>query len=157
MEIQTILFAVSQAYRAFKDAFTGQATTDALLSVFRTTLEETLGSHEILYDYIWGKDSLQIDGISQNHVPQPGDTLIMDVSVGKDGVWCDVCRTFFVGEPTDQQRQMYALVCSSLRAGHHALQAGIPSSDIYHAVDSVYAEKGKNWFIMPATGWEKSL
>lgn len=101
IEIQTILQSVSKAYRAFRDAYAPGKTTDWLLAVFRKSLEQDLGTYEIAYDYIWGKDSVNIDGVSADHIPQPGDTLVMDISVGKDGVWCDVCRTFFVGEPTE--------------------------------------------------------
>lgn len=144
MEIQTILQSVSKAYRAFRDAYAPGKTTDWLLAVFRKSLEQDLGTYEIAYDYIWGKDSVNIDGVSADHIPQPGDTLVMDISVGKDGVWCDVCRTFFVGEPTEEQKAAFALIKESLRAGHKALKSGVPASQIYGAANSVYVPQGKS-------------
>ena len=143
MNIIKILQAVSLAYRAFKNSYKDGRSTDELFLIFEKSLKDTLGEYEIVYDYIWGKDTLNVDGVTKNYIPQVGDTLIMDISVGKDGVWCDVCRTFFVGEPTAEQRAVYELVKSSLRAGQNALKLGAKASDIYKAVNTVYALKGK--------------
>lgn len=138
-----ILQAVSVAYKAFQKGFAFGESSDELFSVFENSLKETLGEYEIVYDYIWGKDSLHIDGVTKNYFPKVGDTLIMDISVGKDGVWCDVCRTFFVGEPTEEQRQVFEMIRRSLRKGQEALKAGAKASDVYREVDGVYALNGK--------------
>ena len=143
MKIVEILQAVSIAYKDFKNAYEQEKTTDELFLVFEKSLTQSLGEYEIVYDYIWGKDTLNIDGVTKNYIPQKGDTLIMDISVGQSGVWCDVCRTFFVGEPTAEQRAVYELVKASLRAGHKALDVGAKARDIYKAVNTVYALKGK--------------
>ena len=143
MQIQENLRAVATAYKAFKSAFAPNKTTDELFATFEASLRETLGEYEIVYDYIWGKDSLNIDGVTKNYMPQLGDTLVMDISVGKNGVWCDVCRTFFVGEPSKKQREIFDMVERSLRAGHKALQTGAKASDIYTAVNTVYESNGK--------------
>lgn len=143
MQIIEILKAVSTAYKVFKSAFVFGKTTDELFVSFEDSLRQSLGEYEIVYDYIWGKESLNIDGVTKNYIPMLGDTLIMDVSVGKNGVWCDVCRTFFVGEPTEKQRAIFEMVERSLRAGHKALRLGAKASDIYAAVNSVYKLDGK--------------
>lgn len=143
MEIRKILEAVKNAYIRFKNAFALGVTADALFSVFQDSLREDLGEYEIVYDYIWGKDSGNIDGVTQNYTPQTGDALVMDISVCKDGVWCDVCRTFFVGEPTDKQKEIFAMIKASLRRGQATLTAGAKASDIYRAVNTVYETNGK--------------
>ena len=141
--IERQLKAVSFAYKEFKNAFKYGKTVDELFAVFEQSLKNSLGEYEIVYDYIWGKESVNIDGVTKNYIPQVGDTLIMDISVKKDGLWCDVCRTFFVGEPSEEQRSIFELVKESLRAGHKALKVYAKASDIYFAVNSVYALNGK--------------
>ena len=144
MDIKTILNAVGKAYRDFARGFDQSKTTDELFEVFEQSLKHSLGKYETVFDYIWGADTLNIDGVTKNYVPQKGDTLIMDISVGVDGVWCDVCRTFFVGDPTPAQTSAYETVLASLRAGHKALGAGIRASDIFNAVNKVYEEAEKS-------------
>ena len=68
----------------------------------------------------------------------------MDISVGVDGVWCDVCRTFFVGEPSVEQIEAYKTILASVRAGHKALMEGAEACDIYAAVNAVYENVGKS-------------
>lgn len=143
MEIKLLLEAVSDAYKLFRENFEYGKNTDEMLEVFKNSLKKPLGSVDLFYDYIWGKDSLNIDGVTENYIPKEGDTLIMDVSVGKNGVWCDVCRTFFVGDATPLQREIFELVKSTLRAGHKSLKLGARAADVYNAVNGVYIEAGK--------------
>ena len=144
MSIQKILFSVSEAYKSFIKSFAYGKTVQELFAVFQESLQNSIGNYEIVYDYIWGKDSLNIDGVTDwNYIPKLGDTLIMDISVGKDGVWCDVCRTFFVGEPTEEQKKIFELVKESLRVGSQALRIGAKSSDVYKAVNAFYLLNGK--------------
>lgn len=142
-DINKILQAVAVAYRDFKNAFRPERSSDELWDSFQNSLRGSLGEYEIVYDYIWGKDTLNIDGVTKNYIPKTGDTLIMDISVGKDGVWCDVCRTFFVGTPTERQRSVFERVKQSLREGHKALKAGAKARDIYQNADTMYALNGE--------------
>ena len=143
MDIQTILRAVGKAYRDFAQGFAPGKTTENLFLAFETSLKESLGEYETVFDYIWGADTLCVDGVTKNYVPRAGDTLIMDISVGVGGAWCDVCRTFFVGEPSSAQIVAYETVLASLRAGHRALGAGVAACDVYQAVNNVYGSVGK--------------
>ena len=143
MEIKVILNAVKKAFLDFKEAFTISKNSDQLFEVFSSSLKESLGDYQTVYDYAWGKDSVNIDGVTKGYMPKKGDTVIMDVSVGKNGVWCDVCRTFFIGEVSEEQRKTFELVKKSLRTGHLSLRAGVKASDIYNAVNAVYKKEGK--------------
>ena len=143
-KLREILYATSQAYKDFMTSFSYGKTTDELFFAFRNSLRESLGKYEIVYDYIWGKDSANIDGITVgSYVPQEGDTLIMDISVGKDGIWCDVCRTFFVGEPTKEQRETFEWIKEILRAGQQTLKTGVQASEIYKIINAMYEMRGK--------------
>jgi len=76
---------------------------------------------------------------------EAGDFLLIDFGAVVDGYVSDITRTFVVGEATEKQREIYAIVLESLRAGIDAIRAGIPG-DIPHEeakrviLDSPYAE-----------------
>jgi Xaa-Pro aminopeptidase len=136
------LIAVAKAYKEFKNCFEYGKTTDQLFENFKKSLDVSLGEYEIVYDYIWGKESLNIDGQTTGYYPKDGDTLIMDISVGKDGVWCDVCRTYFVGEITNAQLEIYEMIKRSIKAGEHVLKAGVKANELYSAVNGEYEKCG---------------
>ena len=138
------LTAVKNAFYAFKNAFSLGKNTDELFDVFKNSLDNELGSYEILYDYIWGEDTAGIDGVTKNYTPKIGDAVIMDISVKFGGVWCDVTRTFFVGEPTKEQLIRYEMLKSAIKNGESALKHGAKACDIYNAVNSEYLKNGYN-------------
>ena len=137
------LIAVAKAYKEFKNCFEYGKTTDQLLENFKKSLDVSLGEYEIVYDYIWGKESLNIDGQTTGYYPKDGDTLIMDISVGKDGVWCDVCRTFFVGEISKEQEQTFEFLKKALNVGQKAIKKGAKACDVYNAVNGEFLKIGK--------------
>ena len=143
MDIKIILSAVAKAYKDFKENFKLEKTTDELFKNFSDSLKKSLGEYQTVYDYIWGEDTLNIDGVTNNYLPKKGDTVIMDISVGVGDVWCDVCRTFFVGEISKEQREGFELIKKTVRAGHSSLKVGVTAESVYQAVNSVYNEKGK--------------
>lgn len=143
MKTKEILLCVGKAYKDFQRAFSFGKTTDELFAAFEASLNQSLDTYEMVYDYIWGADTLNIDGVTKGYIPRKGDTLIMDISVGVDGVWCDVCRTYFVGEISAAQEEAYQTILDSVRAGHAALREKAKACDIYAAVNAVYAKKGK--------------
>lgn len=143
MTTRDILCAVANAYRHFRASFSYQKSSDELFDAFCDSLTQELGEYEIVYDFLCGKDTVNVDGITKGYFVQPGDTVLMDISVGKDGVWCDVCRTYFVGGITEEQRRRFEMIRSSLRAGERALRAGAVARDIYGAVNAVYEQQGE--------------
>ena len=144
MKTECILEAVATAYRAFRAQFVLGKSAEELFAVFTASLDRSLGEYELLCDFLCGGDTVNIDGITRDYVPKRGDTILIDISVGKDGAWCDVCRTYFVGEPSEAQRETFALICEALRAGERALRAGALACDVYAAVNDVYEREGKH-------------
>ncbi len=66
--------------------------------------------------------------------PRPlgrGDLLLIDFGAVVGGYVSDITRTFVVGEATEKQREIYAIVLGSLQAGIDAIRAGIPG-DVPH-------------------------
>lgn len=142
-KLNTILKAVANAFSVFSDNFKYGKTSDELFEPFLAALKDRLGEYDILYDYIWGKDSLNIGGVSKGYIPKDGDSVIMDISVGKDGVWCDVTRTFFVGGVSDKQTHIFELIKESIRMGEKVLKVGACAGDIHKALNEVYERDGK--------------
>ncbi len=136
------LTAVANAFSAFKKAFSHSNNTDELFKVFLNSLDNELGCYEIAYDYIWGEDTTGIDGTTKNYTPKLGDTVIMDISVKFDGVWCDVTRTFFVGEPSKKQVEVFKMIKNAIKNGETALRNGAKASEVYNAVNSEYLKNG---------------
>lgn len=142
-EIRKLLAAVSKAFKEFKSGYRKDVACERLFGNFTDTLNKELGEYELKYDYLCGKDSLNIDGITEGYVPKTGDTIIMDISVGKGGVWCDVCRTYFIGVVNDEQRKVYEMIRRSIKAGEQVLKDGAKASDIYQAVNGIFALRGQ--------------
>ncbi len=143
MQIRETLKAVGKAFTEFKKSFKFGMDTDQLFIHFKNSLTESLSDYQIVYDYVWGKDTLNIDGVTKGYIPKEGDTLIMDVSVGKNGVWCDVCRTFFVGNISREQREVFEMIKASIREGQKAIKKGALASEVYKAVNGVHERQGK--------------
>lgn len=77
-----------------------------------------------------------------------GDMVIIDVGGLVDGYHSDMTRSWVIGEPTAQQREMFALTAASQRAGLDALGAGVAAVDVDAACRDLYAEAGYgDWFV----------
>jgi len=143
-KIRFLLHSIQVAFGEFQIKFKGGLRSEILFENFTNSLRNTLESYEIYYDYIWGKDSVNVDGVTNGeYIPQEGDTLIMDISVGKDGVWCDVCRTFFVGSPTENHREIFEMLKKALREGQKALTPKARACDVYKNVNAFFKKNGK--------------
>ena len=142
-DINKNLIAVANAFKAFKAQYKKGIDCFTLFENFTDVLDKELKDYQIKYDYICGKDTLNVDGVTKNYLLADGDTIIMDISVGFDGVWCDVTRTFFVGGYSSNQEQIFNLIKDSLERGKKALKNGAFALDIYNAVNQAFVEKGK--------------
>ncbi len=136
------LTAVKNAFSAFKKGFSLGKNSEELFKPFISSLDNELGAYEILYDYVLGEDSTGIEGKTQNYTPKLHDTIIMDISVKFGGVWCDVTRTFFVGEPTTKQTEVFKMLKSAIKNGETALKHGAKASEVYNAVNSELQKSG---------------
>jgi Xaa-Pro aminopeptidase len=81
-----------------------------------------------------------------------GDTVIIDVGALVDGYHSDMTRSWVIGEPTAQQREIYELVAVSQRAGLAATQPGARTKDIDSACRDVFIEAGFGDWYLHGTG-----
>ena len=77
-----------------------------------------------------------------------GDTVIIDVGALVDGYHSDMTRSYVIGEPTDEQREVYALVEASHAAGVAALRPGMSARDLDTVCRDVFDQAGRlDWYL----------
>ena len=77
-----------------------------------------------------------------------GDTVIIDVGALVDGYHSDMTRSYVIGEPTDEQRDVYALVEASHAAGVAALRPGMSARDLDTVCREVFDQAGRlDWYL----------
>jgi Xaa-Pro aminopeptidase len=80
-------------------------------------------------------------------VIEAGHTVVIDVGALYDGYHSDMTRTFFVGEPTPQQLELYDVVLSAQRAGVAAVEAGLSTAELDAVCRDAITEAGYgDWF-----------
>lgn len=80
-------------------------------------------------------------------VIEAGHTVIIDVGALYDGYHSDMTRTFFVGEPTAEQLQLYEIVLAAQCAGVAAVEAGLSTSQLDSVCRDAISESGfGEWF-----------
>ena len=82
-----------------------------------------------------------------NTLIEPGHTVIIDVGAMCDGYHSDMTRTFFVGEPTPQQLELYEVVLAAQCAGVAAVVSGISTAELDAVCrDTIAATGFGEWF-----------
>ncbi|HSP28535.1 MAG TPA: M24 family metallopeptidase, partial [Ilumatobacteraceae bacterium] len=77
-----------------------------------------------------------------------GDTVIIDVGALVDGYHSDMTRSYVIGEPTEEQRRVYALVEASHAAGSAAVRSGLSARELDTVCRSVFDEAGHlDWYL----------
>lgn len=85
-------------------------------------------------DIISGQRTADIEGDATDRVLQKGDILLLDLQVNHDGVWSDLTRVFFMGQPDNEQREIYDKVLCALIAGEKLLKPGTRGCDIWETM-----------------------
>jgi Xaa-Pro aminopeptidase len=73
---------------------------------------------------------------------QDGDMVVMDFGGIKDGYGSDTTRTVHVGEPTDEERDVFEVVRRAQQAGYEAVRPGVACQDIDRAARMVIKDAG---------------
>ena len=89
-----------------------------------------------------GKKSSMPHGVPGDNVIQPGDFLTLDFGAVVDGYHSDMTRTVAVGQPTEKQKEVYAVVLEAQLAGLAALKDGISGFDADKAARDVIEQAG---------------
>jgi Xaa-Pro aminopeptidase len=83
---------------------------------------------------------------------EDGDMVVLDFGGLKDGYGSDTTRTVHVGEPTDEEREVYEVVRQAQQAGFDAVQPGVECQEIDRAARKVIADAGYGEHFIHRTG-----
>ena len=90
----------------------------------------------------FGKNCAEPHHDTDGSILQQGDSIILDVGLTWQSYCSDMTRTVFMGQPTDEQKRVYDLVCAANAAGRAAVRPGIPLKDVDRAARKVIEEGG---------------
>lgn len=81
-----------------------------------------------------------------------GDTVILDIYAPVDHYHCDMTRTVFWKEVTEEQKRIYEIVKEANAAGIVAVRPGIPLKEVDRAARKVIEEAGYGKYFTHRTG-----
>ncbi|MCF0247649.1 MAG: aminopeptidase P family protein [Synergistes sp.] len=80
------------------------------------------------------------------------DVIILDLGCRYRSYCSDTTRTFFVGEPTQEQRDVYEIVRLAQAAGEAAVQPGVTGEEVDRAARSVIEKAGYGKYFFNRVG-----
>lgn len=133
---------------------------EKLLGVARIGMweHEVAGELEAFIRGLGAEDNFQLMSASHHnrsvHRPldrilQQGDVLLGEITPAVEGEFLQICRTAVLGEPTDLQREKFALLDTGLRAGMKAAKPGTPTKDVVEAINAPINEAGYAKYTVP--------
>jgi Xaa-Pro aminopeptidase len=81
-----------------------------------------------------------------------GDMVVLDFGGLRDGYGSDTTRTVHVGEPTDEERAVHALVRAAQQAAFEAVRPGVPCAEIDRIARAVLTDAGHGDHVPHRTG-----
>ena len=154
-EIERLRVVARAADAAFADVielpFAGRAETEIAAQLDRLLREH---GHQRVDFTIVGSGP---NGASGHHEPgerriQPGDAVVMDFGGMRDDYCSDITRTVFVGDPSDEEREVYAIVRAAQQAAFEAVRPGVAAQDVDRAARAVITEAGYGERFVHRTG-----
>lgn len=156
-EIARIMRACEIADRAFADVVCALQARPTEAEI-RNELEYRMRAH--------GADGPSYDTIvasGPDHAARPhhqtsdrviveGDTVVIDVGALVDGYHSDMTRSFVVGDPTDEQQDLYDHLLEVQLAGLAAVSAGVLAKDVDAACRHRVTESGYGDWYLHSTG-----
>lgn len=151
------------------------AAADAALAEVAPLLGSGLSEHDVRTELeyrmrLHGADGASYDTIvasGPEHAARPhhevsagpggrtivdGDTVVIDVGGLVDGYHSDMTRSYVVGEPSTDQRELYDLLLAVQLEGLAAVRAGVPARDVDAVCRRAIAEAGYAEWILHSTG-----
>ena len=154
-EIERLSVVAHAADAAFADVislpFAGRAEAEVAAELDRLLREH---GHERVDFTIVGSGP---NAASGHHEPgerriEPGDAVVMDFGGMRDDYCSDITRTVFVGEPTDEAREVYAIVRTAQQAAFEAVRPGVAAEEVDRAARAVITDAGYGERFVHRTG-----
>jgi len=154
-EIQRLRAVANGADAAFADVielpFAGRAETDVAAELDRLLREH---GHQRVDFTIVGSGP---NAASGHHEPgerriEAGDAVVMDFGGVRDDYCSDITRTVFVGEPSREEREVYAIVRAAQQAAFEAVRPGVAAEEVDRAARAVITDAGYGERFVHRTG-----
>ncbi|MFF2053356.1 M24 family metallopeptidase [Leifsonia sp. NPDC058194] len=81
-----------------------------------------------------------------------GDMVVLDFGGLMDGYGSDTTRTVHVGEPTDEEHEVFEIVKRAQQAAFDAVAVGVPCQDIDRAARAVISDAGYGEYFIHRVG-----
>ena len=137
--------AMEAAYQTLKRVFKEEITEAQVITVMQQSIIEN-GSNPkdpeapaFYFTVAAGNDSVIPHGNPENdpyHVIKPGDVVVIDMGARYKGYVSDMTRTFFIGEPTDYQKEIYNIVLETNKKTTDAVRSFI----LYRKLEKISRE-----------------
>lgn len=145
-QIKTIENCVHITENAYRYLMNRNVKNETELSLFRyveeSIMEDTSYANGKVYDFLAGNRTAEVSGFPSNYKLCKGDTLIADLLPRHNGVYADMTRTFFAGEPTACQRMVYEILLEAMGNAEGMLKPGNRACDVYESVWSTFKKHG---------------
>ena len=93
-------------------------------------------------DFISGPRTAEIGGDPTDRKLEKNDIFMLDLSLRYNTGWCDTCRTFFIGEPTDEMKNAYQIVLDAMKNAQSLVKTGVVACSVKAATEKFLEEKG---------------
>lgn len=113
-----------------------------------------LGAEGVAFETIVasGYRSSMPHGVASDKVIESGDLVTFDFGALYKGYCSDMTRTVMVGEPTEKQREIYAIVLEAQKRGVAAIRPGMTGKELDEVCRSYIREKGYGDYFGHGTG-----
>ena len=129
--IKELLSATENVYSLVPKLDFRNLTEKQLKRYVLSEYRKELGSFSFKGDILSGERSAVGEGDATERIIKRGDAIILDLLPKKFGVCADVTRTFFFGEPSEEQRTVYETVKNALLTTEKLLGKKVVVGDIY--------------------------
>ena len=126
-----------------------QISAELMVQLFREGSEAELPFSPIVST---GPNTANPHASPSSRILQEGEMLLIDWGASFEGVFSDITRTFFCGEPNDQMKQIANLVEKANAAARLGGRAGMPAGEVDRLARDIIKEGGFGEYFTHRTG-----
>jgi Xaa-Pro dipeptidase len=143
-EIGIIQAAMTASLRVHKAVWEGlhEGISTTEVTDFIAAAHAKLGMRHIFAAAQFGEATAYPHGVPYAQTLNKGDMVLIDLGAHIHRYCSDITRTYVFGEPTDRQRELWALEQKAHRAAFDAAKIGTPCEEVDFAARKVLTDAG---------------
>ncbi len=144
---------VDEAFSYIVETITVGLTEKQICAELRKKVID-LGCEDFAFDYIVvsGENTAIPHGKPSDRKIQKGDAVTLDFGAKIDGYCSDMTRTIFVGNISEEKKEVYQTVLNAQNKAINSIEVGVKASQIDKIVRNYLAEKGYEKFFTHSLG-----